>query len=372
LPLQPKRCIAKLKICPHGGLNYNELQSLGIDADAIIDFSVSTNPFMPPPRIRDKMKDFAIERYPDSQSSVLRQRLAEKIKIAPENMLVGSGTTEIIGLIALTYFRQRDPVLILEPTYGEYEVAVRIAGARPVKYRATEKDYFVPKMDKVIEIIRQRRPRAVFMCNPNNPTGKYLSRADIESVVEALGDTLLVLDEAYVAFVGKSWSSLDLIERGNVIVMRSMTKDYGLPGLRLGYAAARKDIIDTLRLVAPPWNVNVIAQEAGIAALKQEEYLKESLGKVRESKQYLTKELSRLGFSVTPSDAHYFLVKVGNAPECRRALLKYGIMVRDCTSFGLPEYIRVSPRAMPECEKLIKAFTEILRSGEGAFEDPSV
>jgi len=363
LPLQPKRYIAGLKACAHGGLVYDELKSLSISPDEILDFSVSTNPFMPPPGIRDKMKDFAIERYPDSQASVLRQRLAEKLRISVENILAGSGTTEIIRLIALAYFRQNDSVLILEPAYGEYEVACRIAGARPVKYRAPEKDGFAPKLDNVIEIIRQRRPRAVFICNPNNPTGKYLSRADIESIVEASGDTLLVLDEAYVAFVGKSWNSLDLTERGNVIVMRSMTKDYGLPGLRLGYAIAPKAIIDCLRLVLPPWNVNVIAQEAGTAVLKEEEHLKESLGKVREAKIYLVEELSRLGFSVTPSDAHYFLVKVGSASACRQALLKYGIMVRDCTSFGLPEYVRISPRTLPECEKLIVAMAKIINEG---------
>jgi histidinol-phosphate aminotransferase len=354
LPLQPKRWLAGLKTCPHGGINYAEIKALGIDPDAILDFSVSTNPFMPPPGIKERMKNIPIERYPDSQATGLRQRLAERLRLTPENILVGSGTTEIIRLIALTYFRQGDPVLILEPTYGEYEVACRIAGARPVKHRALEKDGFTPKIEEVTEIIRKRRPRAVFICNPNNPTGKYLSRADIESVVEALGDTLLVLDEAYVAFVEKGWSPLDLTERGNVIVLRSMTKDYGLPGLRLGYAVARREIIDALRLVLPPWNVNIIAQEAGIAVLEQEEHLRQSLRQVQEAKQFLTDEMACLGFRVLPSDAHYFLVKVGNAPACRHALLKCGIIVRDCSSFGLPEYIRISPRSLKECEKLIE------------------
>jgi histidinol-phosphate aminotransferase len=362
--LQPRRCIAGLKACAHGGLKYEELKELGVTAGTIIDFSVSTNPFMPPPGLKEKMRDIAIERYPDSQSTELKLRLAQKLQTAPDNILIGSGTTEIIRLIALTYFRQGDPVLILEPTYGEYEVACRIAGACPVKYRALEKDGFVPDINELNKIIHQRHPRAVFICNPNNPTGKYISRAEIESVLEGLGDTLLVLDEAYVTFVEKSWNSLDLIERGNVIIMRSMTKDYGLPGLRLGYAVSRRELIDNLRLVTPPWNVNVVAQESGIAALKQQEYLKKSLAKIREAKESLMEGLSRLGFSILPSGAHYFLVKVGNAPNCRRALLKYGIMVRDCTSFGLPEYIRVSPRTMPECEKFIKAMTKII--GEGA------
>jgi histidinol-phosphate aminotransferase len=363
LPLQPKKCVARLKSCVHGGFIYDELKSLGINPDEILDFSVSTNPFMPPPRIKERMQTFSIERYPDSHSNELTQRLAEKLHISGENILVGSGTTEIIRLITLTYFRQNDPVLILEPTYGEYEVACRIAGARPMKYRATEKNNFAPDIDEVNKIISQRQPRAVFICNPNNPTGKYLSRADIERIVKSLGDTILVIDEAYVPFVANKWNSLNLIEQGNIIIMRSMTKDYGLPGLRLGYTVAPKEIIDCLRLVAPPWNVNVIAQKTGVAVLEQEEYLGKSLINIQKSKTYLTGELSRLGFSVIPSDAHYFLIKVGNAPECRHALLKCGIMVRDCTSFGLPEYIRVSPRTMPECEKLVKAMTKIISEG---------
>jgi histidinol-phosphate aminotransferase len=361
MPLQPKRFIAALKAGTHGGLIYEELKSLGIEADKILDFSVSTNPFMPPPGIKEMMKDVPIERYPDSQSTELTERLAEKLNISALNILVGSGTTELIRLVALAYFRQNNAVLILEPTYGDYEIAGRIAGARIVRYRASEADGFIPDMDKFTELIRQRRPRAVFICNPNNPTGKYLSRAEMEKVAKALEDTLLVLDEAYVTFVEKSWNSLDFIRQGNVIVMRSMTKDYGLPGLRLGYAAASKEIIDILRMAAPPWSVNVIAQEAGTAALAQDDYLRESLVKIKEAKRYLVTEFIKLGFTVMPSDAHYFLVKAGNAPECRRALLKYGVMVRDCSSFGLKEYIRVSPRTMPECKKLIEAMKKILK-----------
>jgi len=140
-----------------------------------------------------------------------------------------------------------------------------------------------------------------------------------------------------------------------VVVLRSMTKDYGLPGLRLGYGVACREIIKNLRISTPPWNVNSIAQSVAIAVLDQEEYLRQSLRQVREAKRFLVTELTGLGFKVLPSDANYFLVKVGNAAEFRRSLLKEGILVRDCTSFGLPEYIRIAPRTMPGCERLIRA-----------------
>jgi histidinol-phosphate aminotransferase len=138
-----------------------------------------------------------------------------------------------------------------------------------------------------------------------------------------------------------------------------MTKDYGLPGLRLGYAVACREIINNLRSVLSPWNVNSIAQGVGIAVLEQEEYLRQSLRQVQEAKHFLTDGLTRMGFKVLPSDTHYFLVKVRDATECRHSLLKRGVLVRDCTSFGLSEYIRISPRTMPECAKLIEALVSI-------------
>jgi histidinol-phosphate aminotransferase len=363
MPLRPKRWLAGLQTSPHGGIDYAELKELDIDPDEVLDFSVSTNPFLPPPGIREMLRDIPLERYPDSQATALRQRLAVSLEVKPENILAGSGTTELIRLIALAYFRRGDPILILEPTYGEYEVAARIAGARPLKLRAPERNGFVHDIADVVALIRKRRPRAVFFCNPNNPTGKYRPRADIERVLAAMDDNLLVLDEAYVAFVTKSWSPFVLTAKGSVIVLRSMTKDYGLPGLRLGYAVARREIIDTLKAIIPPWNVNSVAQAVGLAVLEQDEYLQQSMVKVRQAKRFLADGLAGLGFQVLPSDAHHFLVKVGNAPACRRALLRYSVLVRDCTSFGLTEYVRVAPRPLPECEKLINAMKKILNSG---------
>ncbi len=361
MPLQPRKVIAGLKACAHGGVNYAELQALGVNAENVLDFSVSTNPFMPPPDTKELMAAARVERYPDSQSTLLRGKVAEKLLINTENIIAGNGTTELIRLIALAYFRRGDPVLIIEPTYGEYEVACRLSGARPVKYRVLEKNGFIPDIETVIKTIRQKQPRAIFICNPNNPTGKYLQRRDIEKVLEAVKDGLLILDEAYVPFVEQSWDSLGLTERGNMIILRSMTKDYGIPGLRLGYAVAPREIIDVLRSVLPPWNVNAVAQQAGISLLENDAYLRESLDKTREAKQFLAGELTRLGLKVLPSDTHYFLVKVNSGTECRQALLARGIMVRDCTSFGLPQYIRISPRTYPECCKLVSVFSALLK-----------
>lgn len=354
-----------LRVCPHGGINRAELSDMGIDPEAIIDFSVCTNPFLPPPGIRQtRLDDMPIDQYPDSQATELRQRLSEKLSVPPDNILVGSGTTELIRLIALAYFRQGDGILIPEPTYGEYEVAVNIAGAKPIKHWMRAEDNFAPRIKDIVGLINKHNPKAIFICNPSNPTGKYLSKREIEVILAAVGSGMLILDEAYLSFVKQSWPSLELISQGNVAILRSMTKDYALAGLRLGYAIASGEIIDNLRRVCPPWNVNAVAQKVGAMILEDEDYLEQSKPQIRKAKQFLLDELSQLGFELLPSDAHYFLVKVGNAQEFRTSLLRHGIQVRDGTSFGLPEYIRIAPRTLPECQRLIEIVAKLKEKGE--------
>jgi histidinol-phosphate aminotransferase len=361
LPLRPKRNIAGMAKCVHGGYDYAELKALGIDADEVLDFSVCTNPFMPPPGIREAISAAPIECYPDSQANDLRRKLAAKLGTNTENILVGSGTTELIRLIVSVYFRRNDRVLILKPTYGEFEVACRLGGTGLIKYRAAESDGFAYNVGEITDICHHRKPRGVFICNPNNPTGLYLQRNDIVKIMENMKDGLVIIDEAYVPFVEKMWESVDLIKHNNVIIMRSMTKDYGLPGLRLGYAIADREIIDGLRPAVPPWNVNAAAQQAGITVLEKDDYLRESLHKTREAKDYLVGTIKELRMETLPSDAHYFLVKVGNATKLRKLLLARGILVRDCSSFGLNEYIRVSPRTMPECRRLVAALGDVIK-----------
>ena len=365
MPLRAKPEVENLKICAHGGINYAELRATGLNPETALDFSVCTNPFMPPPGIRKVINNTVINRYPDSEATVLRQRLSERLGVATDSILVGSGTTELIRLITLAYFSKEDRVLIPEPTYGEYEVACNILGVEVVKQMAREENDFAFRIEDTAALIKKRHPRAVFICNPNNPTGKYLKRPEVEAVLDAVGDGMLIMDEAYVTFVENNWPSTTLISRGNVIILRSMTKDYGLAGLRLGYALASPDIIGNLRRVCPPWNVNVIAQKIGGFALENTDYLEQSIKKTGEAKKFLVDRFSRLGFRPLPSDANFFLVKVGDAREFRADLLKHGILVRDCTSFGLPEYVRIAPRTMPECRKLIATIENILQSRKG-------
>ena len=357
--LQPRPAINKISPCVHGGIDYTELNKPDISPSTILDFSVSCNPFGPPPGIREALADTSIECYPDSEAGELKQALAAKLNIAPDKLIIGSGSTELIRLIATAYFEPSDLVLIPQPTYGEYEVACHLADTQILKQPALKEPDFQLNTDEMTNLLQQHRPKAVFLCNPNNPTGQYMSREQIENVMSSCKDTLVVLDEAYIAFTENAWSSQDMVDRSNLVILRSMTKDYALAGLRLGYAIAAKPIISALKRVRPPWNVNAPAQKAGVLALNADSYLKECGSKIREARDFLIKELERLGLPPLPSQTNFFLVKVGNVTALRQALLNKGILVRDCTSFGLPQYIRLAPRTLPECQKLIEAIKEV-------------
>ena len=358
--LQPKPNIDKLFPQPHGGINYAEISNICLSPETVLDFSTNCNPFGPPPGTQEVIATASIENYPDSEATELKLALAAKLSVPPDYLIIGNGSTELIRLITLAYFGAKTTILIPKPTYGEYEVACHIANAEIIHQSMLERTNLKLSVADTISLITQHQPKGIFLCNPNNPTGQYLSTDEIESILAAAPDSLVVLDEAYTAFTDKTWVSLDLLKKyDNLIILRSMTKDFALAGLRLGYAIAKEPVISTLKRVKPPWNVNAVAQQAGLFVLGKDDYIEECTLKITEAKNYLITELSNMQFKVMPSQTNFFLVKVSNfAFEFRHALLYLGILVRDCTSFGLPHYIRIAPRSVPECKKLIEAIKE--------------
>jgi histidinol-phosphate aminotransferase len=351
--LSPRTEITALSSCYHGGPNYTEFERLGIRPEDVLDFSSNSKPY--PFKLEFALDDVVIDHYPDSDSTQVRRIIAAQNDLVTDNVIVGSGSMEIIRLITQAYFNAGDKVLILKPTFGEYEQGCRIAGAEVIELWAEENDDFRFDTNRCVNAISSIRPKAVFICNPNNPTGQYLSRTEIQTIITAAGDGLVVLDEAYIAFTDDAWKSVDLISKGNLIIVRSMTKDFALAGLRLGYGLAHPNIIENLCKVKPPWNVNAVAQRAGVQALNDGAYLKRSDRLIRQNREYLVAEFSSMGFKINSTRTNFFLMKVGRAKEFRAALMKQGIIARDCTSFGLPEYVRIAPRTLPECKRLVTA-----------------
>jgi histidinol-phosphate aminotransferase len=358
--LQPNPHIEALAPAGHGGLNYHELARRGILPEKVLDFSVCTNPCGPPEQVAQAVCGACIDRYPDSESGKLRELLAEKFNLSPDRILVGSGSTELIRLIATAFLSPGKVVLLPQPTYSEYDLASRIAGAGVMRFPLSEGKDFRLEISGFLQFIRPQPAGLIFLCNPNNPTGRYLLRADLESILKVVSpDGLLVLDEAYLNFVDKIEDSLPLLQYPNLIIVRSMTKDYALAGLRLGYLLASVPIIEILRRVKAPWNVSAPAQAAGLAALQSGEYLDICKKRILAARDYLVQGLRSLGLSPLLASTHFFLVRVGNAAAVKDALFSKGILVRDCTSFGLPAYIRLSTRSIPDCARLITALKEI-------------
>jgi histidinol-phosphate aminotransferase len=290
-------------------------------------------------------------RYPGDDETPLRRLLAQRAGLASEQVALGNGSAELVWLLAIAALRPGDEVAVLAPTFGEYARAGRATGAR---------------VRDVGEPVEARGARILFVCQPNNPTGFYRSQVEVERLLSDQPDRLLVLDEAYAAFVDDRWRSEPLLARfQNLVILRSMTKEHAVPGLRLGYLLAAPEVARAVEAVRPPWSVNAGALRAGLAALEPDAEAHVARGKalVTQARRVLVDGFERIGFRVSPGSANFVLVEVGHGAAFRRALLRRGMVVRDCASFGLPACVRVACRLPEDCERLIGSVEEVWRVG---------
>ncbi len=342
----------------HGGIRPQELIQLGIDPNDIIDFSVNSNPFGAPPGLNNYLTDIDLTHYPDPQVFELKQSLANVNDMPPECLAIGNGSVELIWACVRAFVNSGDRVLVVTPTFGEYQNALDLLGIQADQYQL---DISNPNIDieEISNEINEIRPKLTFFCNPNNPTGHVYTHEQIHQIAESCEaiDGFLVLDEAYRAFVGLPQFAPNAFQ--NAIVLRSMTKDFAIPGLRLGYALADKKYIEAIAAQCPPWSVSAMAQKAGEFLLANSGETERTIAETLELAKQLKQQLSDSGFTPMPSSTHYFLIKVGNATAFRRRLLDSHILVRNCSSFGLPEYIRVSTRKAEHNDKLIQALSNL-------------
>ena len=368
----------------HGGIKPAELRALGLRPQDCLDFSASVSPLGPPDGVAAAIAAVNLAAYPDPHCLDLTDAIARRHRsdgVAPANIIAGNGSTEIIHLLARACIATPPPgcapaALLLTPTYGEYDGAVRLAGGALITHDAARAAAgFRWNIDAAAAIMTARRPALAFICNPNNPTGAILEPDDLTRLAQAAraAGALLVVDEAYINLSERhaDATALRLATAGDpVIALRSMTKDYALTALRLGYAVAPAPVIARLAALQPDWSVNGLAQAAGIVALADDAYLPRARAAVAASLRCVTDRLAALGIQCYPTAANFVLAQVGDAAGLRAALMRRGLFVRDCASFGLPDCIRIGLRPVPDCIRLADAIAAIRNRNENAAAPP--
>jgi len=344
----------------HGAIDFEEISAFGLTADAIIDFSVNSNPFGPASAVVDALQSATISRYPDKACLALRQALGRQFNLSLDQIMVGNGTAELLWLIAFAFIEKTDKVAILEPTFGEYHRNAQLMGAEICKWRALVENDF--KLDEAVieQILAEQRPAILHLCSPNNPTGYQVSNQLLERWSLLSPETLFVVDEAYAQFLPQYESAMHA-ELPNVLVLRSMTKDYSLAGVRLGYVAGPVDLIRVLEQLAIPWSVNEFAQIGGIAAIASQSEYEGMWRNLGDEANLFKASLRVLGYSPVESPMHYFLMQVGDARSLRQRLLAEGLLVRLCESYDLPNYIRLSTQ-LPEQNQRLLDFLKVEQS----------
>lgn len=353
----------------HGG-NIEEVSRIfGIEKNSIVDFSSNVNPFNLPHTISDVIcaNIRNISRYPDRDCVELKGTLGKYLNIPTENIAVGNGSADI--LYRTVYAFRPSSGLILSPTFEEYEKALSSSGAKIDHMKLKECDNFKLPVEKVAD--RASKLDMLFLCNPNNPTGILISPKDLKYLTEKLrgSKTILILDEAFMDLTEEYSITNIAVKRKNILVLRSMTKFFGLAGLRLGYAVGTKEIIRQIQNSGQPWPVNIFAQVAGQIILKDKKFKNESKKKLLQERDFLYRELCRIkNIKPFPSAANFLLVKIEedlSAAQLQRQLLKRGLLVRDCSSFrGLnSKYIRIAVRQREENLRLINELEKITGKG---------
>lgn len=342
---------------PHGGDIYSK--------KCKVDFSVNVNPLGPPESVREAIKRSAdeIEKYPDALCRELTGALAEKIQLPEEMILFGNGAAELI--FALTQTIRPKKALLAAPCFAEYEAALTAAGCFIRTYPLQKENGFLLQED-FCEYLTDDID-LVFLCNPNNPTGLTIPEQLLLKILEICRkqEILLVLDECFVEFLPepeKITMQGQLEENPELMILRAFTKIYAMPGIRLGYLLCSDEtLLDRVSRNIQSWNVSIPAQMAGIAALKEEDYVEKARALIKTERIWIKKELEKNGFEVWDSCANYLFFE--GPKGLGERLEKGGILIRDCSNYpGLTKgYYRVAVRTRKENKILTEAISQILQ-----------
>jgi histidinol-phosphate aminotransferase len=332
-------------------------RELGITGS--IKLASNENPRGPSPKALAVLSETAksLHRYPDGGGHYLRQALADRWKVTPDHLVLGNGSDEIITLLTRAFLEPGDEAIMADPSFIVYKIDVTAAHAVPVLVPLKNHRHDLPAMADSVTA----KTRLVFVCNPNNPTGTYVTAGEVAAFMQAIPpDMIVVFDEAYYEYVTAADypDTLALLKAGrNVVLLRTFSKIYGLAGLRIGYGLTTPEIAGYLNRIRPPFNTNSLAQKAALAALSDEEHMRESRRVNTEGMAYLSEQLAAMGLPVVPSQANfvYFDVKQ-DGRSVFNSLLRRGVIVRH---LGGP-CLRVTVGLPQENQRFIEALQAVL------------
>lgn len=331
--------------------------------DKVIKLASNENPLGTSPKAIEALKEAAnkVHIYPDGGSTEIKEALADLYEINTNQIVLGNGSDELLVLIAMAFLNKGDEVLISKQTFSEYAFASKCMGAK-ISY--IEQQNFTYDLKAFKEKISDKT-KVIFFCNPNNPTGTIFTKEEFDSFMKEVPENVLVVvDEAYYEYVeNKAYPQTLKMQKEypNIIILRTFSKIYGLAGLRIGYGISSPYIIECINKVREPFNVNLMAQKAAIAAIKDQEYLNTVRSTNTEVKKYLYNQFDSLNIKYIKSESNFVIFETDNDSKIIfEKLLKKGIIVRSMTGFGLPNHIRVTAGTLDETKTFIKCLKEIL------------
>jgi histidinol-phosphate aminotransferase len=338
-------------------------RELGMPAAQIIKLASNENPLGPSPAALKAIAETSrqLHLYPDGNAFYFKKKLAAKLGLEPAHLILGNGSNEIIEFLGHALITPGTNIVVSEFCFAIYPIVARLFGGDVITVPAKNYGHDLPAILNAIT----NRTRAVFVANPNNPTGTLAPPKEVLRLVnEVPPQVLLVMDEAYIEFLDDPVDLLPLIRRGeraNLILMRTFSKIYGLAGLRVGYGIASPDLIGGLEKIRQPFNINSLAQAACLAALDDAEHMRRTKANNTAGMRFFAEALPKLGLQFVPSFANFVLVRVGEGQRVFEALQRAGVIVRPMGGYKLPEWIRISIGTPEENKRCLQAIEKAVR-----------
>lgn len=339
----------------HGGVHRAEFHSLGLSPADVLDFSVNLNSYGPTESVLTAARTASVDAYGDPTGAWARHELANHLGIAMGNIALGNGAAELLWTLASVLADSQRPAFVVEPTFSEYTAAARARGAPIHTWCATEDEGFRLDLAAISEAVLASGSKSLYLCTPNNPTGSIVSMSQLTDLARACPATTFIVDQAFLSLCDAGEHTHEYVF-GNIVLLRSLTKDHAIPGLRVAYAVAAPELIDKIEVSRPPWTTSAPAQAALVATCSEDDFIATSRKRLAEDRRYLCTTLRECGLEPLDSSAPFVIAKVGDAASLRRRLLRnHQILVRDCASFGLPRNLRFAARPASEVDALGRA-----------------